>query len=339
MALTEKQLKQRLEQPLDRLYLLYGDEGYLVSHYTDKIVRLAVDDDVDGFNFHKFEGDTADMESVFEAVEALPLMAQRKCVLVRDLDVPNAEVAEALLDVIADPPETTVLVLSYANPSIQPKKSGAWKKVYDTAEKVGTVVCFAKKTAGEVARILCSGAVRRGCTLTPKNAEMLVEQCGNDMLLLTQELDKLAAIANGGEITAHMIDTVATKNLEAKVFDLSKAILRHDRDRAFSMLQTLLQNGDDAVPILSVLSGAYVDMYRMKVAAETRHTGGDVAAMFPATYKGKDFRLRYAASDARGLSIEALQDALDILAQADTQLKSSRTPSRVVLEETLVKLL
>ena len=90
--------------------------------------------------------------------------------------------------------------------------------------------------------------------------------------------------------------------------------------------------------ILAVLTNSYVDMYRMKVAQIAKKSASEVAAVFP-TYKGKEFRLRYAAQDAAGLSVEQLRRALAVLAGADTALKSSGTQARFVLETTLTKLL
>lgn len=55
----------------------------------------------------------------------------------------------------------------------------------------------------------------------------MVEQCGDELHLLLNELDKLCALAGEGEITREMIETAGTKNLEASVFDLSKAILQN----------------------------------------------------------------------------------------------------------------
>lgn len=338
MSWNETEFKQDLKENLRRMYLLYGEEAYLTAHYTERIAELAVSEDLGGFNLQSFDGDTASVEQIEEAVNALPLMAERKCVILRDLDITAGDFAERLLPLFEDPPETTVTVLSFLHLQPQPKKNAKWKKLLEAVEKNGAVVCFSKKTAAEIARILCSGAVRRGCTLTLQNAERLVQQCGEDMLLLTNELDKLAALADGGEITAPLIEKAATKNLDAKVFDLSKAILRHNRDGAYGILNTLLQQREDPVAILAVLSNAYADMYRVKIAQSAGNRPEAVSKAFSA-YKGKEFRLRYAAQDAAALSVQALRHALDILAEADTQLKQSRVQPRFVLEEVLAKLL
>jgi len=339
MAFGEKELKKDLQEELRPVYLLYGEEAYLTAHYADVIASKAVDEDMGGFNLQKFDGETASVDQIEQAVDALPLMAERKCVVVRDLDFTNDEAEQRILPLIENPNDTTVLVLMYMR--LQPTgKSGVWKTLLNTVEKSGAVVKFSKKTATEMAAMLCARAARRNCVLSAANAALLVEQCGDDMLLLGNELDKLAAIADGGEITAALIEKVATKNLEAKVFELSKAILRRKSDEAYSILNTLLGQREDPIAILAVLIGAYVDMYRMKVAGTAAKSAADVMAAFPQAYRtSKEFRLKYAAGDAARMTPEVLREKLDILAEADTLLKSSRANARFVLEQAIAKLL
>ena len=56
-------------------------------------------------------------------------------------------------------------------------------------------------------------------------------------------------------------------------------------------------------------------------------------------YRGKEFRLRNAARDCARLSVSMLRECLEVLAEADTRLKSSRADKRVVLEETAAVLI
>ena len=87
MAWDEKTLSADLKTALRGLYVLYGEEGYLVARYMEQIAKKAVCDDLGGFNLQRFDGETADAEQIEEAIDALPLMAERKCVVVRDLDI------------------------------------------------------------------------------------------------------------------------------------------------------------------------------------------------------------------------------------------------------------
>ena len=336
MAMTETQLKDRIKAGDCPLYVLYGAESYLTEQYARKIADATVEPGMDAFNLQKFDGQTVTLSQLEEAVEALPLMAERKCVLVRDMDATGAE-ADRLLELISRLPDSCVLV--FWQMTVQPdKRKKAWQNFLDQAEAVGVVVNFEKKTPTDAAKMLVSGAKRRGCQLDPRDALYLVEQAGNDLNLLLHELDKLCALATDGAITRQSIDAAATKNLETRVFDLSKAILRRDAATAYALLHQLAVAREEPVAILGVLSSAYADLYRAKVAATAGQPADSLAADFK-VYKGKEFRLRNAARDASRMSVAMLRDCLDILAKADTALKLSHSGDRTVLEQTVTQLI
>ena len=89
--------------------------------------------------------------------------------------------------------------------------------------------------------------------------------------------------------------------------------------------------------ILGALSSSYADLYRAKIAAAGGVQAQTLVEEFD--YKGKAFRLKYAARDCSHLSVEALRESLDILAQADRRLKSGAADKKTVLEETAAKLI
>ena len=64
----------------------------------------------------------------------------------------------------------------------------------------------------------------------------------------------------------------------------------------------------------------------------------DGAAKFY-NYQNKTFRLNNAARDASKIDIASVRVCLEILANADTKLKSSSVNKSLILEETIVKLI
>lgn len=335
MRANEATLKQLIKDGPQGLFVLYGEEGYLSEQYARMIARKVVDEAFDAFNLQQFDGQSVTLEQLEEAVEALPLMAEQKCVQVRDFDAGVAD-ADRLAALIANLPETCVLV--FRQMTVQPDKKKGWQSFLKQAEQVGTVVCFDRLTAADAAKMLVGGAKRRGCVLTPDNARYLVEMAGSDLQLLLGELDKLAALADGGEITREQIDRAATKNLEARVFDLSKAILARRAGQAYELLHQLQIGREDPIAVLAVLSNAYADLYRGKIAQAGGVTADELAADFK-TYKGKEFRLRNAMRDASRMSVDTLRACIDVLADADTALKTGRTDGFVLLEQTVARLI
>ncbi len=341
MVLSEQELKQHLKagEPA-RVYVLYGEESYLTSHYAELLIRMAggkAGDPLAEFNFQKFDGQECTFDAIEEAAEALPLMAERKCVVVQNCDVTAAAVFDRAMALVADPPEETVLIFQMTALFTDGKKSAKFKQFLEAAAKTGVCAEFPRKSTEEVVRLLCAGAGRRGCLMKPDVARSLIEQCGNDLNLLLNELDKLCAVAGHNEITPIIVDQVAIKNLNAQAYELSNAILQQHYEKAYLILHRLFACRAEPVVILGALSSAYADLYRAKVAAAGGVQAETLVEEFD--YKGKVFRLRYASRDCSRLSLESLRESLDILAQADRRLKSSATDKKTVLEETAAKLI
>lgn len=342
MPWNEEKLKQHLKEgELLPLYVLYGEERYLVRQYAEKLRgRVAADDDLASFNLHRLDGLRCEFDEIGEAAEAMPLMAERTCTLVRDYDVGAKDREEShprLMDLVGDPPDTCVLIFYYD--AIQPVgKSVRWKEFLSAAEKHGAVIKMGRRTPEEVVRMLLSGAARRGCALRPENARLLLDWCGNDLNLLLCELDKLAALADGGEIDRALIERAATRNLESRVFDLSKFILSGQYTKAYDMLHTLFALKEEPIMINGVLSSAWADLYRAKVAAASGHKALEVTEVFPG-YGDKAFRMTNAQRDAARLSLDTLRKGLEVLAEADRRMKSTSSDPRVVMEETAARLI
>ncbi len=341
MAWNEDTLKQHIKSgELLPVYVLYGEEAYLVGQYASKLCRRAMDgdDELDSFNLHRFDGLKCDFNEIEDAAEALPLMAERTCVTVRDYDVGTGDGHERLLALLKEPNESCVLIFYYDAVKVSATKNERWKSFLAAAEKSGAVVKLDKRTPEEVVRMLVSGATRRGCSMKTDTARMLLEWCGNDLNLLMCELDKLAALADGGEIDRALVEKAATRNLESRVFELSKAILKGQYTTAYDVLHALFAQKEDPIMINGVLASAWADLYRVKTAEAAGQQPTAVATVY-AGYKGKEFRLRNAARDAARLSAATLREGLDVLAEADRRLKFTPADNHVVLEETAARLI
>ena len=333
MAMTETQLKDIIKSGGANLYVFYGAEGYLIEQYSRLIIRETVEEGFDAFNLQQFDGQEVTVAELEDAVEALPMMTDRKCVVVRDLD-PCSGDTDRLLRLIEQVPDSCVLV--FRQMTVQPdKRKNGWKEFLKIAEKQGVVMNFERKDATEAAKMLAGGAKRRGCRLDVADARYLVEQVGNDLNLLIHELDKLCALAGeGGEITHKMIDTACPKNLEAKVFDLSKAILARRRQQVFDLLHQFRVQREEPIAVLGALSNAFADLYRGKVANASGMSPEAMAANFK-NYKGKEWKLKNAARDSGRIGIEALRRCLEVLAETDTTLKLRSGDEWVLLEQTV----
>lgn len=335
-AKTERELAADLKRGrLEPVYLLYGEETYLTRLYTERIRRRAVAD-LPELNLHVFDGG-ARLAEVAAAVDALPVMSERTCVILRDFafsGVTDAEFA-AFLDLLTAPNETCSLVLTYASAEIGKGKRA--KELADAAGRSGCVLRFDRKNERELADLASKRAAKSLVVLNPDVARRLVDRCGTDLENLLTEVDKLCAYVGDRAITAEDVDAVVTRTVEASAFALAGAVCSKRRDEAMAICRDLFDLRTEPVMILGALSSVFLDVYRVKLGQSAGLRTEQIAEEFG--YGKAAFKLRNAAANGRNMTVESAYRALEILRQADRALKSSSMDGRLVIERALVRLL
>lgn len=333
--LNESALKDKLKENPVGVYLIYGEESFLKKTYVDKIVSKTVDPAFEDFNFHTFDGKECTLSDVYESAEAVPMMAETKCVLVKDfpLDTLDDNGFEQLERVVSENPEDCALIFSFV--AYEPK-GAKWNKAVKLFEKYGYAVKLDKKTSMELSKMLESGAKRRGKPFAKGVAQYLISCVGSDLNTLLNEMEKVCAYAQGEEVQKSDVDAVCIKSLDAKVFDMIKDLTAGRFDSTFRKLSLLFEQREDEFQILGALIAQYSDIYRAKAAVKSGNRAEMIAKYY--NYAGKEFRLTNAARSGSSLSFDAIRECIEILLEADTTLKSTAMNKRLVLEQTVVKL-
>ena len=81
MAGIKEQLKAGT---LGRLYLLYGEEAYLKTYYSERILHLLLTPEDEMMNCDVLEGSNASAEAIIQSGQTLPFLAEKRLILVRD---------------------------------------------------------------------------------------------------------------------------------------------------------------------------------------------------------------------------------------------------------------
>lgn len=321
-------------KPFQGLYLLFGVENFLIENWAKRIAAQ-FGGEFDSFNLQRLDGRRLDADTLLDAVETLPLMVQEKCVLLDDLDtkaLPAGEL-DKLLEILADVPPSCTLVVT-GKPGVFDAKSAAGKKIIKVCAEHGSAAELGARGAAGLASFVRSAAKKRGCELPNELAKYILQTCETDMHVLDGEVAKICAYAGGGEITREQVDAVVIPRTEARVFDLSKAILAGNPQRAMELLRDLFYLREQPVAIVSVLAMSYVDLYRARVGKDSGRTVDDIVGMFG--YKGREFRVRNAYSTR--LPMPVLREMIAALLDCDRRMKSTGADSRVLLEQTVIRL-
>ncbi len=338
-SLTENELKSQIKScKVNNLYLLYGEEKYLISYYTNKLIDVALDGTINDFNFKKFKAGDMSIDSLEKSIEVLPFLSSKKCIVVLDLELEKFNVTEIkkLKEIVSKIPETTVLIISQSNIDASIYKSSKLTSFIKLVEKHGNVINFKRLSQLSLKKQIINWAKKLTLNISQNSVEKLIEYCGDGLLNLRSELEKLSAFVDNGEITENDIELLVNKKTEANVFDLTKAVSQNNYDRALKILHVLLEKKEEPVAILSLLASNYIDMYRAKVAKNSGVPSNKIAELFD--YKRKEFRLTLASKACDNYSVKDLRKYISFLKEIDLKLKSSKDDNKILLEELLVKL-
>jgi DNA polymerase-3 subunit delta len=77
-------LKKEIKSGIFRnIYLFFGPERYLIEYYTNNLKDLLLKDKFLELNYLLLEGDNASLEAISEFCEALPIMSDKKLLIIK----------------------------------------------------------------------------------------------------------------------------------------------------------------------------------------------------------------------------------------------------------------
>lgn len=334
----DKLKKQLKTQQFDRLYVFCGEEAYLRKHYVKALCGKCVDGGFADFNLHILDGKSFSIEQFMAAAEALPMMGAYVVLVVKDLVPPafNAHMIRLMEPVLQDLPESTVCIFEYSAdiPVHKEKKYASILKMFENCK--ATLVECAPPKEGELSRWVARHFAAHKKQIGKAEVSYLLNVCDNSMESLKNEIDKLCTFASTDVITRQHIDQMATRSVEATVFQLSDALLEHNYDKAFRRLDELFYLHTEPVGIVGALAASLLTTSKVKALQECGTSRDDIVAL--AGLRRSSLLTMYSRMAGK-VSRGQLDFMLQVLSQTDMDLKSSRMDERTILEWMLGRML
>jgi DNA polymerase-3 subunit delta len=237
---------------LEPVYYLHGPEDILKDEAVRLIVERAVDPSLRDFNFDQRSAGQLDPEAVAVLCTTLPMMADRRVVLLRDVEgwKRRPKTRGAFLEYLARPAAETVVILVQSSAEADVDKDlvrGAYSVSCDPLPEERALKWLARR-AGELGVLLEDDAARH-----------LLQAVGNDLGAVAAELQKLAALSSDVPLTAAQVEGLVGVRHGETIYDWRDAVLDGNGGRAVALLTPLLdQPGVSAVRLLTLLGTTLV---------------------------------------------------------------------------------
>ncbi len=313
---------------LDPVYVLQGTERLLIERAADA-VRAAVDSSgAPGFNVDLFDGKGLDAATVIAAAQTLPMMADRRLVLVRHTDAMTPTEQANLAPYIDDPSETTCLVLTA-------DKLDGRAKLVKAAKKRGAFVEAKPLRGRELREFIRSEASGRDHAIAPQAVETLLDAVGEDLGAIDDALERLSLFVGPGQrIDADAVLKCVTRIRVESIWSLVDAIGLRDTRQGVAAAQSLLDDREPPLRLLAMVARQLRIVARMREALSEGLRPQEAAKRAGAP----PFKARDLTESARRFTAESLGRAFAVIAETDRALKGSKRPPDVVLQSAVLEL-
>lgn len=325
------QLKRDLsDKKPGRLYVFHGEETYLREYYLGRLRDTVLTGGLGEFNRHDLSARDMSPHALEEAVDCLPMMAERTLVLVTDFDLFKSGDKDAYIQILSNLPGYCCLVFLY---DVIEYKPDARTKLAAVLKEHGTVVNFVRQDPSDLREWICRRFRAMGKEINPRLCGELIELCGDLMQNLGQEIEKIGAYAKGPDITLADIQAVATPQLSAVVFRIADAIGEKRYDEAASVLGDLYRMQVTPYEIMGAFGTQMRKLYSARLALEQGRDAAYVGRLW-----GMKFPANRLMNTARRFSLPWCRRAVIRCAQTDLDMKSTGQDAKELMTTLLLEL-
>ncbi len=300
-----------------------GDNPTLVS---EEVQRLAGElSGGDPMAVEDLSGEDVDVGAIVDACRTPPFLAERRVVIARDLGRFRTEELAPLMAWLADPLPTTALVLAAGGGQVS-------QRLLNAVKKVGTVVDTAVGTGKGRSQWLAARLRQAPVRLDPAAAHLLGEHLGEDVGRLTTLLEAVAtAYGQGAAVGPDELQPFLGEAGGVVPWDLTDAIDRGDTEVALASLHRMMDAGErHPLVIMASLHRHFSAMLRLDGSgARDERDAAELLGVAP-------FPAKKALTRARQLGPAGIGRAIELLAQADLDLRGARGWPDVLVLEVLV---
>ena len=212
-------------------YLLYADNEYPIEEALSAVKRTIPEAEM-AFNFNVFDMDSADSiptaGEITDTLNTVSFFGSRRYVVVRNLQKISTKEFKKFQSYIANPSPNSVFLMSY---------TGTLKKEMKESTKGLKTICLDIRE-NDLPVWIKEKIRQKGITIKDDAVGYLIGVVGNDIGLLSSEVEKLASFGNE-TITISGIKEIVEGSRDYSVFDLTNALREKNTEKVFRIYRTL----------------------------------------------------------------------------------------------------
>ena len=262
--LLEKELNT--DKPLNSIYLLYGEEKFLLDNCVKKI-KKKFGELLQGINYVIIDETTVD--NLIDEIESPAFGYDQKLIIVKNSGLfkkdgrkkQGTPIQEKVSTYFSNTKLDNDVVIVFIEDFVDKND------VFESLSSQAIIVEFKELDEIALIRKLKQISNLYKVTISDQNIKYLLEVSGTNMQYLINEIRKLIEFAGqGGTITKEAIDNLAIKQFDSIVFDLTDSLGNKQTAKALEVLDELIYQKEPIQKILVTLYNHFKRLYLCDLA-------------------------------------------------------------------------
>lgn len=255
------------------IHILYSKDRYLVLDKTKELVNKIIKEKskVERLDFFATDNDFS-FGHVVEAVNTVSLFQTPRVVFFyveHEKDINKIDV-DSLIELVVNP-GTVDLILAF------PKKLTQFKKLHAALRKHADEHVFTKSSDVNYSSKLNAGLKRYNVSMNEGAKRIFLDKMGEDQSRFDTELEKLALLEV--YIDEDVVNRMVTQGLETDIFSLGNALLDKNRDKAFEIYHSLLNQKNDPLNLAPLVASTLRTIYQVETLASRGYSSDGIQNM------------------------------------------------------------
>lgn len=232
------------------IYWLEGEEPFFIDEIIEFAENKILTEAEASFNLTIVYGKDTDWATVINACRRYPMFGNKQVVIIKEAQqLKDIDKLEGYID---NPLSSTILVVAYKE-----KKLDARTKFAKTIKTKGELFTTKKLYDNQLPTFINSLCQSHNLTISPKATAILLENIGNDLGRIKNEIEKLQVnLGTRKTITEDDIENYIGVSKEYNIYELQDALAKRNLAKAIKIIQYFEKN-PKAAPIQLILPSLY----------------------------------------------------------------------------------
>lgn len=321
-----KNIKKDIDSnQLKRVYLIYGEEKYLVRS-VKKLFMDGVVGSEDNMNYSKFSGKDCNAREVIESADTLPFFTDYRVVLLDNtgwFKSSNDEIVEYMKNI----PESTVIIFIEAEVD---KRNRLYKQV----KSLGYICECNRMNNQDLTKWILVRLNKENKKITKDNMNYFLEKVGDDMDNISSELDKLISYTLGRDVIEREdIDKVCISEITGKIFEMVDSIGNKNQKKALDLYYDLIAVREAPMKILYMLSRQFNIMLQLKELSNSGVPASEMAKKMGM----QNFIINKTLGQCKNFKRATLKNAINYCLKLEEAVKMGNMNDKIAVELIIIK--